>query len=354
MAIEEIREQQVNQALYDLGNLSVRYYNSSGIIRENITSEQFKVFSFDLEQNKLFSNGQGNGIYKSTLSAVLTDFINKVRYDPKWEKVNLDRDSFFNYFDYLGIGNPDVFSIDYDKLRSFINVEDKDNEVLVDVYYILIMIQQSLYTNDQSCYEKLVSDASNLEFRQKLKNAINFYDMQKGKQSLLNEWILVTMKKYYKGSPAGKGFLGKDLILDYLKSGYVYAITSENDLRNRVSKNLKPEDILGIMESSVIYKKSADFNENVDNYINMIMINDIIRCLNVYESTIINSSFEQYMISGDSKCITRFVGSKEKLDGLLVTLDGNTLRKFFSDLGVNNIEEYIEGYCSDKKGPRRG
>lgn len=346
MAVENVREQRVNEVLRRLGSLSTGYYNSSGIISKNMHPDEFKFFSFDLKPDELFEKG----LYKSILSAVLTDFINKVRFDPKWEKLKLDSDSFFEYIDYLGVSSPDVSSIDYDRLRSFIKVDD--NDALINVYYILSMIQQSLFTNDREIYERLRTDACNLGDRQLLKDAINFYDIQKGKKDLLDEWILVTMKKYYKGN--SKGFLGKDLIFSYLERDNVNAITCDNNLRKRVPNNLKPDAVLEIIAASTIYNEELGIGKNIDNYINMVMINYIISSMNQVDSFNINHAIEQYLSSGDSKLIKMSASSGEKISELLSTLDKETMRKFFMDLGVESVEEYIDEYCSDRKGPKKG
>lgn len=346
--MDDVKKSNIDTILDLLGNLSIGYYNSNGIVLTNMRDEYFREFSFNIDPEQLFESE----IYRYSLAAVLTDFINKVRYDINWESQQLDRDSFFSYIDYLGV-NDDVFSIDYDRLRRFIREEDKDVEFLVNVYYILKMIQQSLCTNDLNVYNYFESEAKNEESRKEVKNAIDLYDLNKGKKNLLDEWILTTMIKYPKvASFSQKVTNGTDLIVSYLSYGNAIVVTNTNSLRDRVSNGLKPEEALRIIESSEIYDKNKSFMDNVNNYINMVMVNKIISSMIQYGNDFVVGAFKNYMLKGDKKCIT--IGIDDNgIDALLTTLNKDELISFFNRIG-SSLEEYIESYSSDRKGPRRG
>ena len=254
--ISDVREVQVNNVLHFLGNLSSGYYNSLGIVSINLKDEQFKYFSYDIDKSQLFSSE----LYRAVLVALFTDFINKVKFDEAFQEENLDRDSFFEYIDSFKIAG-DLNSIDYDKIRNLVPSCVNDKEVLINVYYILRMIQQSLYTNEYENYMHLFAEVNNFDVRNEMRIAIDSHDNAKEKNALLNEFIVASIVKYPEIEAKKNGAKGSDLIFSYVKHGHIRAVTNDNNLRDRVSNNLSRLDAYNIVLSpplkfSVTWKNS--------------------------------------------------------------------------------------------------
>lgn len=159
------REDQINYILSHIYNLSVSPLPSSGVVSMNLSEEQTKFFTFGRERDNLF----GNQLYLKVLYALLRRYDESVKRE---EDVKLGVDGLFEYIDsHFSLTN--AYGTDYEWLRSLLPENDKNNiNALVDAYYIALMIQQSIMTNEERVYQFCVDRASNGANRNEISNAI--------------------------------------------------------------------------------------------------------------------------------------------------------------------------------------
>lgn len=163
------------------------------------------------------------------------------------------------------------------------------------------------------------------------------------KKKLFDELILTTMKKYYLGSDIGNPDLsGIDYICAFV-NGDIRAVTRDNNLRERVMKiGLNNDDISRIIENSAV----ANTEYALDNYIKMVMLNEMIRCSYERFPGRGNVAVNEYIYTGRSISITNSVGRARILTKTLRPEDINDL---FQSLGVTNLDEYIKYYYKNDK-----
>lgn len=194
---------------------------------------------------------------------------------------------------------------------------------------------------DLTLYSNRVSESDKLYLinNEELKDINQGYN-EEDKVSLFNEVIITTMKKYYLGhSESDPEHSGLDNIYQFLR-GYRDCVTRDNNLRNRVSVTFKTVDELyDIINSSGIV--GDDIYTKATNYIYMIMLNEIIRCMEIRFPGNFYENLERFMEEDNLSLITNSVGNARRL---ACTLNGMTMRKFLDDLGVKDIYEYIDNY----------
>ena len=178
----------------------------------------------------------------------------------------------------------------------------------------------------------------------------NHYGVNKkyeGKKALFDEYIITMMKKYQRGYDkfysSASGF---DFIHHYL-NGNIDGVTRNNNLRNRVSGNLDINDVYQIIRDSGLTGTIHD----IDNYIRIVMLNEIIRCSEIKFSNDGQSQVQEYIDSGNNIYITNSVGHARVLT---YSLSSDEIKKLFADLGVRNIEEYMRNYYNINDNMKRG
>lgn len=293
------------------------------------------------ENTFAFSNG---GIsYNFYVSSLIADYINiSVQKGIRISDINTN--SFNSYLN--------VVSKDLNRVASLLSkTEAQDDKKVIDAFNVIKLLQGRLASNNMKYFSSYYNALNNNTHKNQLSHSFkedNEYTEILDKDSLFSEFILTTMKKYPLGydekNPNVSGF---NYIYSYLK-GNDKAVTRENNLRERINNNLSKEDIYSIINKNSINGNTLD--EKVLNYINMIVLNDIISSMmkrfpNTY---IIN--LKKFMISNDFKLITNSVGNARKL---VHTMDASEIKKFLNSINVCDIEEYINKYYSFKNEENR-
>jgi len=176
---------------------------------------------------------------------------------------------------------------------------------------------------------------------EKLKNYVDMVMNNKttktveNKEALFNEMILTMMKKFYKGYDNTKPWLsGIDYIRQYL-NGNIKAITRDNGLRDRVEKDLSSGDIASILLSSGVSGKNL--NEQLENYINKVMLDEIIRCSCVRLGDDGITQVERFMAVNDLSLITNRIGQAREL---AKTMDAERMRNYLNSIGYSSVSQY--------------
>ena len=160
-----MREKQINTILRHIHDLSISPLQSSGVVSMNLNEEQVKYFTFGKDEQNLFAGAR----YKKVLFALLRDYDEAVK---RVENVGLGADGLFDYIDsHFSITN--LSESDYGWILGLLPDRDKgNNEAIVDAYYIVLMIQQSIMTDSEQVYQNLFVLASDNDRRTEIKNAI--------------------------------------------------------------------------------------------------------------------------------------------------------------------------------------
>ena len=164
---KEIKQDIVSDILSRLGNLSSSILNSSGIIKLNLKDNDLRQFTFGKNIDELF----GQRGYVEVLYALLQKYINYVKYESNSEKDEFSALGLMDYIDsHLIIDNPN--GNDYSWLCSLLPNDSKNNvDVVIDAYYIVLMIEQSLFTDEERVYQYLCGLANDVSKRMSIKNA---------------------------------------------------------------------------------------------------------------------------------------------------------------------------------------
>ena len=166
-----------------------------------------------------------------------------------------------------------------------------------------------------------------------------YIDLINNKEELLKEFILTTMKKYPIGYDSTKpSKSGIDFIYSYLK-GNDRAVTRDFDLRNRMKNEISREEAFQIINDGVVNGKNT--NEKIVNYVKIQMLNEIISCMQRKFGNGFIWGMEQFMNTNDLKYITNSVGNARQLAR---TFTGYGICQFLGELGLSNLQEYMDNY----------
>ena len=242
-----------------------------------------------------------------------------------------------------------MVSNDFDKICSYLIDNFLDELSVVNAYFIVQLLKKSLVSNDFKDYEEFYRNACD----KNIKNNVFYQYKNKDinpKEKLFQEMILTMMKKYPLGcDEEHKNISGYSYIMSFLKNGNRKAITRDNNLRNRVSENLNLNDIAKIVDCNI--DDNLIFLLNVNIYIKMTMLNDIISSMKMKFPKDFVSRLKMFLSSNDSLYITRNGGARQ----LAKTLQAYEIRNFFGQLGdVVGIEDYIFKYYDENNVRMRG
>ena len=246
-----------------------------------------------------------------------------------------------------------MISNDFSMLRELVNDDyyDYDERVdrTVDAYFVVQLLKTSLTSNNYKDYEAFYNSAINYNKKNNLRDFIlsgkrQYIDVEEtiqedSKEELFQELILKTLKKFPLGYDKNEPDIsGMNYIYSFL-NGNINAVTRDDNLRQRVSQNLSLSDIEAIIYNSGVLGNDA--GDKLDNYIRMVVLNDIIHCMTIKWPDNVVANIEEFMLTNDCRYITSKVG---KARNLARTFQGTEMQKFLTQLGVSGINEYIQRY----------
>lgn len=299
-------------------------YIQSGLIKSN---------AFAFSERGLSYAYDGKLSFNYYVSSMVADYVNQMGLDESVTIEDINLGSFYSYVDYV--------SKDISKIASLLAEKYKNSSLydgyLMDAYFIVDLLKKSLVSNRVNDYEQAYVDFSSNSKKREVNHIING-NKTENKESLFQELILTTMKKYPLGSNSDYPNLsGFDYLYSFLK-GNKKAITRDNNLRERVNAQLSVEDVYNIVYSSGVLGDTID--QKLTNYIKMVMLNDIIRCMESRRGVNTVSNIKEFMRTNNPIYITNKIGNARKL---VFTFQGKDMSSFLSGLGCG-IEEYIEYY----------
>lgn len=298
--------------------------------------------------------------YNYYVSSVVADYIN-VAKERNMDISSVNMGSFYKHIDDVGH--------DFIKMNSFLDDRESTRKdvYLTDAYVMNDLLKLSLKSNDINDYYSFYDKERDVKFRRGLeKNVLSRYreqlvgntaevimasynndnNMASEKEELFKEFILTTMKKYPlgydKSSPNKSGW---DYIISYI-NGYNSSVTRDNDLRKRVNQNLSRVDIYDIADKSGIM--GENLANKVNNYIKKVMLDDIIKSMKERMPNDYVNNLRGFLIEDNLNYIT----SNGKARDLATTFRAGDMRRFMYDMGVNNIEEYINKYYYEEENRR--
>ena len=237
--------------------------------------------------------------------------------------------------------NVDVKKVSSDSFRNYVertyfNGRDKSYYQQSPVFQAVRLCVNS---NSIDEYYEFIEEEYRVHGVPHIEKRPEFHVCEEDKRSLLDEFILTTMKKFPPGcnerNPQESGY---DYVDGYL-NGSQGCVTRKRNLRDRVSKNLQPSDIYQIVEDS--HMPGNDIHAQVENYIKMTMLNDMIKSSDIRFPGCGIDIVNDYISTGGKNCITSAVGKARELTKSLKPSD---VKQLFSDFGVSDINQYAEKY----------
>lgn len=292
--------------------------------------------------------------YNSYVSSIVADYINLAKTN-NVDIADVNIASFYRHVDNV--------SHNLVKMNSLLHKDKRKNMFLTDAYVMNDLLKLSLGSNNINDYYYLYDKVRDFEYRDCLEKKISSKyieqlvgntaevimssnNMVEDKEELFKEFILTTMKKYpLKYDKSKPNLSGFDYIINYI-NGNENAVTRDNNLRDRVNNNLSKYDIYDIVDKSGI--NGNNIGNKVNNYIKKVMLDDIIKSMKQkYPNNYLNN-LRGFLAKDDLGYIT----SNGKARYLAKTMRANDLRRFMYDMGVNNIEEYINKYYNEEENRR--
>ena len=269
------------------------------------------------------------------------------------------------YIKYMKVMSKPIEKINISTFKEFIDKVLTSNSfessaflnTLRDGYYnwpypelVLGLIKLSLSSNNlHEFYNYYYSNCFDYRFplRGKSNQETNISDDLDYKKKLFDEIIIVTMKKYPKGYDKQHPEMSGINNLKTFFRGDIKGIIEDYDLRDRVKGYLTVSDIDQIVFNYDIPGESIV--DKRDNYIKIVMLNEIIRCSIVRFGKNGANSIRRFLETGDENYITYSV---DKARCIVRTLSDKKIKILLSDLGVSSIEEYMKYYYNNN-GKRR-
>ena len=301
-----------------------KFIDKDKYIREGM----LKVNPFCFNNNGVGYAFDGYLSYNSVLSTTIAKYINeRILMGASLEQINIA--------DFSSYINECLMDKRYlDSLRNYKHYERRDPEL------VLGLIKLSLSSNNIMDYYNYYSNNCLRKHAVSQKEPFATDD----KTELFHEFILTTVKKYPKGfDEKHKEISGIDYLNSYFK-GYTTAVTRDNGLRDRVTKNLSVDDINQIVFNSGIVGNTIEIKRR--KYIKMVLLNELIRCSIVKYGPNGFWQVQSYIDEGKKSYITYSV---DKARIITETLSPQEIKKLLSDLNVNNISEYMQYYYSNTK-----
>lgn len=305
-----------------------------------------KCNPFAFDNNGCSYAFDGKISYNGCLTELIYRYIKEMVNNSKFNIDEVNYNSFYHFVNSIS-NNLDYIKglCDYSK-----NIVCCEN-----AYFVVNLIKLAITSNDMRDYYKYIEICKNDKIRNKVTSAfsrgdgyldfdslVDVNDNNKDKVELFNELILTTMKKYPKGyDPGYPNYSGLNYLNSFL-NGNFKAVTRDNDLRNRVHNNLKPDDVYAIVNDSGVVGENSQ--QQLYNYIKIVMLNDVISKMKVRFPNCYINNIERFIRTNDKKYITNSIGNVRKL---VITMDSAVIRKLFSDLYVKDIYEYMERYYVD-------
>lgn len=282
--------------------------------------------------------------YNFYIASLIDDYIKKISKDTGKTINDVNLSSFYSYIDYISSNVSEIKRI----LKFKYEDDANDSNKVIDAYFVVDLLKKSLVSNNLNDYDQAYLNFCNVDRKRGISNIVSD-EKNSSKESLFQECILAMMKKYPLGSdPKHPNISGVDYIFSYLKGSKI-AITRDNNLRERVSSELSIQDIYDIVSYSGIF--GNNIKEKINNYIKMVMLNEIISCMSIRMGNNMISNINEFIRTNDSLYITNKVGNARIL---AYTFSGTDMRIFLANLGVRGIEEYISKYYRDSNNNGRG
>lgn len=299
------------------------YISNNNYIKEGMQ----KINPFCFESNGIGYAYDGLLSYNSCIAKIISDYINEMyKLNKTDDEINVN--TFYQYIE--------SYSQKPEKISDLPDINNNSKK-LIDASLIVELIKYSLSSNNLEDYFNFYKYAIN----KKLK--YNNITAEENKEELLKEVIITMMKKYYKGydinNPEKSGIIQILLFLN----GNIKAITNDNNLRERVKNNLTVDDILSLAtEAGIAGQSNKDI---IINYINTIILNEIIKCLEIKKPNKGITQIQKYLKSGNLRFITKKIGEARTLAKYL---SPNKIQELFINLGVHDIYQYSKDYYKNK------
>lgn len=291
-----------------------------------IQEGMLRVNPFCFNKNGVGYAFDGTLSYNSVLSTTIANYINdRISKEYSVDEINVED---FKVYINECLGNKQYLN----KLRDPKHYERSDPELILNI------IKLSLTSNNikdfNNCYNNDCIKQHN--------ESTNLLKDNNDKVELFNEVILTTMRKY----PRGCDKKDRDVSgYDYLNAffnGNILGVTRDNNLRDRVIKNLSVNDVNELVFNSGIVGDTMEAKRW--NYVKMVMLNEMIRCSTVRFGKKGFQQVQAYVNSGKLDYITNSV------DGARIiakTLNPQEIINLLSDLGVNSISDYMDYYFNN-------
>ncbi len=308
------------------------FINSSRYLQEGMLPTN----SFYPDNNRVGYTYNGSTSYDTAVSYVIANYINRM-YELGVELKGINTFSFCQYIN--------------DFLQNKNNISEIPNingnmEKAQDASNILELLRHSLESSNIDDYFKFYEWVKK---RKKVKSNVSNdkkveSNVPEDKEELLKEYILTTMKKYPKGFDGNdQERSGLDFIILFI-NGNFNGVTRDNNLRERVRKNLTVSDIANILINNHI--PGANLNQKLNIYVKMTMLNEMIRCSNIKFPNQGLDAVNKFIETGSWQYITQSIDNARNL---AKTLGPEGINNLFRSVGVPNIYRYAEEFLEGKK-----